>query len=279
MALNVVDLASISQVCKSWNKASRDPTLWHKLDLIGLSSSSFKIPMVPQAWKDMQSSIKITQFMKYVLSLSNGNTSCLIFNYYVYLTDVHLILAAERTPYLKRLVLPCSGHLSKLGLHTAMSYWGGLESITITSMVNHHYIFSAIGKYCKNICQLKFIGDFEQYHANALVRYTPNLKALSIRNILVNMRALCHVLENLHHLEEINICHSLILDRPEAKVVVYRIHDLENHLNISCRRKLIFCQRKSFLRCKNGCDNNPRRQPYGLFEDIWREDEIRSLAH
>ncbi|KAJ1379793.1 Leucine-rich repeat domain superfamily, partial [Sesbania bispinosa] len=136
MALNVVDLASISQVCKSWNKASRDPTLWRKLDLTGLSSSSFKIPMVPKAWKDMQSSIKITQFMKYVLSLSNGNTSCLIFNYYIYLTDVHLISAAERTPNLKRLVLPCSGHLSKLGLHTAMSSWGGLESITITSVIH-----------------------------------------------------------------------------------------------------------------------------------------------
>ncbi|KAJ1402487.1 Leucine-rich repeat domain superfamily [Sesbania bispinosa] len=202
MALNVVDLASISQVCKSWNKAGRDPELWRKLDLTGLSSSSFNIPMVPNAWKDMKSSKKIIQFMKYALSLSNGNTSFLIFNYYVHLTDVQLILAAERTPNLKRLVLPFSGHLSEPGLHTAMSFWGGLESITITSMVKHSYIFSAIGKYCKNISQLKFTCNLEQYHANTLVRYTPNLKALSIRNTMVNLRALCHVLKNLEHLEK-----------------------------------------------------------------------------
>ncbi|TKY65564.1 F-box/LRR-repeat protein [Spatholobus suberectus] len=121
---------------------------------------------------------------------------------------------------------------------------------------------------------MRFTCEFEEYHADAMIKYTPNLKLLSIRSTLVSMKGLCRVPTFLEHLEVLNICHSLIMDKsnPRPQVVVYRIiHDLRKHLPPSCLGKLIFCQGGSCLRCKNGC---------GPIEDIWHhEDEIVSLAH
>ncbi|TKY65562.1 F-box/LRR-repeat protein [Spatholobus suberectus] len=281
MSLNVADLAVASRVCKFWNRACRDPSLWHKLDLSRLSSSCFTMPNRLKAWDDKHSSTKMTHFMKYVLSLSNGNTTCLVFNYYVYLRDMQFITAAESTPNLKQLVLPKTGFLSMGGVNKAMKSWEGLESISISSVVPHHYIFPAIGKYCKNITEMKFTCDFEEYHVDAMIKYTPNLKVLSVRSIIVSMKALCRVLTFLKHLEVVNICHSLILDRSGrgSRVLVYGIRDMQNHLPPSSLGKLIFCQPGRCLRCKNGRDTTPSRQPYGPLEDIWHEDEITSLAH
>jgi F-box/leucine-rich repeat protein 3 len=97
MKLNLVELSIASMVCKSWNEVCRTPSLWAKLDLTQLSSNAFNIPFVFGAWKhDMNSINKLTTMLKYALSLSNYNTTCLVFNYFVYLTDAQLITIAER---------------------------------------------------------------------------------------------------------------------------------------------------------------------------------------
>ncbi|XP_045822252.1 F-box/LRR-repeat protein At3g48880-like [Trifolium pratense] len=275
--LSVVDLAIASMVCKSWNLASRSPKLWKKLDLSILSLKGMNEPLRPFAWMDQYSSQKITQFLKYTSSLSGGTISCIIFNYNVYLRDMHLISIAERTPNLKRLVLPISGNISKIGIETALRSWRGLKSITITSMVHYINLFDAIEKYCTNIVCLKFTYCFEQDHAKSLVKYTPNLKVLSIRSMRVNMRGLCYVLNNLEHLKVVNLRHSIILDKFDDELRIYSIFDVLSRVNISC--KIIVCQRRSCLRCKNENMRNSRRLSNGSLEEIWREDEIICLAH
>ncbi|XP_004498433.1 F-box/LRR-repeat protein At3g48880-like [Cicer arietinum] len=278
MNLNVVELSIVSMVSKSWNHISRDPLLWAKLDLSRVSSNAFNIPSVPEAWSDTNSSNKLTTLLKYALSLSNYNTTCIVFNYFIYLTDLHLVFVAERTPNLKRLVLPFSGKLSSVGVKTAMKSWKNLQSITITNIVKSRTIFSAIHKYSQNIIELKFACNFEICQGEFLVKYTPNLRALSLRNVMVNLRALLKVLNSLEKLEEVNICHSLIWDRVNGKVESYIIHDVRDRLNLSCLQKLIFCQRNRCLKCKNEI-NISRSQPYVHFENLWRQDEIRSLGH
>lgn len=94
LCLNVVDVAVASLVCKSWNKASREPSLWNKIDLSTLGSYCFRKPLNKiEAYR--HSSLKMTQFLKHVLDLSNGSTTCLIFNFYVYLTNEQFILVAQ----------------------------------------------------------------------------------------------------------------------------------------------------------------------------------------
>jgi len=182
-----------------------------------------------------------------------------------------------RTPNLKRLVFPVSGDISKIGIDAAMRSWRGLESITITSVVHHINFFDAVRKYCTNIVSLKITCRFELYEARALVKYTPNLKVLSIRNMNVNMGGLCHVLNNLEHLEVVNLSHSLIVDKLDDELQSYLVDDVLSRVNISC--KLITCQITTCLWCKNQFARNPRRMPHGSLEDIWREDEIMSLSH
>ncbi|KAG4949816.1 hypothetical protein JHK84_043245 [Glycine max] len=71
MSLNIADLAVASLVCKMWNIACRDPSLWGKIDLSKLNNSYFfNIPNnQPGAYK--RTSGKITQFLKYVPSLKD----------------------------------------------------------------------------------------------------------------------------------------------------------------------------------------------------------------
>lgn len=68
---------------------------------------------------------------------------------------------------------------------------------------------------------------------------------------------------------------TTLLDTPVVKV--HTIRDLGNHLSLSCLQKLMVCNRRRCLMCINR--NDPIRGPFGVFEDIRREDEIRSLAH
>lgn len=182
-----------------------------------------------------------------------------------------------RTPNLKRVVLPITGNISKIGIEIAMRSWGGIESITVTEMFNNANFLNAVGKYCKNIVSLKFTCLFEQYHAEAIVNYTPNLRTLSIRHFLVSMRGLCHVLNSLEHLEVVNLCHCLITDLLEGSFQAYSIDDLRERVDFSC--ELIICKENSCLRCTNRLRNDRGRPSYENMEDIWREDEIESLAH
>jgi len=94
LCLNVVDVAVASLVCKSWNRACRDPSLWDKIDLSTFSSYCFRPLNKVGAYR--HSSLKMTQFLKHVLDLSNGNTTYLIFNFYVYLTNEQFIMVAQR---------------------------------------------------------------------------------------------------------------------------------------------------------------------------------------
>ncbi|XP_057418642.1 F-box/LRR-repeat protein At3g48880-like [Lotus japonicus] len=279
MTLSTAELLVVPLVCKSWMQASRSPSLWNKLDLTTLHSSIHNVPKIRNTWNDICSQRKLDLLLKFGVRLGGGgNIRCLIFNYYVYLSDFHLITAAERTPNLRRLVFPDSGYLSKDGIYNAMRLWGGLVSMTITSIVNRPYMFSAIGKYCKNLSQLKLTFNFEQRHADALVKHTPNLMILSIRDVTVNLRALCHVLKNMERLLLVNICHSItIWDRPDGSIVLYEVKSLTNHLSISCLKKIISCEVNGFCRCQRP-NYDPRRHPDEKFEDIWRYDEVTCLG-
>ncbi|RYR15102.1 hypothetical protein Ahy_B04g071826 [Arachis hypogaea] len=221
-AFNIVDLAIVSRVCKTWREACSDPKLWHKLNLSVLCYKPFN--------KD--SSEGLTKVLRGILTQSEvGHIPCFMFNYYTYLKNEHLLLVAE-------------------------SLWIGLESITITCMINHKNIFPAIGKYCKGITGLKFTTGFKMDHARALIEHTPNLKFLSLQSIIVSFRTLYCVLENLKHLEIINLCHSLIIDKPDTSnwVVLYIFHQLQHHQwpLLHRLRKILTCQSNNgCVTCKN----------------------------
>ncbi|KEH26294.1 hypothetical protein MTR_6g051445 [Medicago truncatula] len=81
-----------------------------------------------------------------VCSTFEHNTSCLVFNFFIYLTDAELITIAERTSNLKRLVFSFKGKLSMGAVEIAIKSLEGLQSITITAMIKPSRIFPAISK-------------------------------------------------------------------------------------------------------------------------------------
>lgn len=154
-----------------------------------------------------------------------------------------------RTPNLKRLVLPITGNISKIGVETAMRSWRSIEAITITEMFKNVNFLEAVGKYCKNIVRLKFICSFEKDQAEAIVKYSRNLRTLSIQHVMVSMTGLCHVLNSLEHLEVVNLCQCLITDLLDGSFRVYYIHDIRKRVNFSCELRI--CKECSCLRCTN----------------------------
>lgn len=65
-----------------------------------------------------------------------------------------------------------------------------------------------IGTNCKNFSELKLTCNFNLDYANAIVKYVPKLKVLSLRaTIVFNKEILICILDDLKHLEALNICH------------------------------------------------------------------------
>ncbi|RYR15101.1 hypothetical protein Ahy_B04g071825 [Arachis hypogaea] len=197
----------------------------------------FNLPNILGSWNHEDSSERMTienrtYSLFCVLCLHKGDETNFFFG---------------QIPNLKRFVLPALCNLAKEAIEHAISLWEGFESIIITRMTNHDESFPAIGKYCKGITEFKITMGFEMDHARAFIEHTPNLKFLSIQSIIVNFRALCCVLENLKHLEIVNLCHSLIMDKPDpsTQLVLYTFCQLQNQWPIYRLRKVLFSLSKS----------------------------------
>jgi hypothetical protein len=87
------------------------------------------------------------------------------------------------------------------------------------------------------------------------------------------------IITSLQILEVVNICHSLIWNRVGDVVELYTIHDLRSHLSRVGLQKLLVCNRRRCLKCTNKKNRDPRRASFGHMVDVWRQDEIISLAH
>lgn len=99
MSLNAMDLISVvSQVCSSWRSACCDPILWKKLDLgIQISESCIYAPLQSDAWSySVSNNNRLMNILKTTSNLSQGNVTCLIFNFFEYVEDEHLVYAAKR---------------------------------------------------------------------------------------------------------------------------------------------------------------------------------------
>lgn len=92
-------ITGVSCVCSSWQRGSHDPIHPEKLDLNMMKSSSFNIPHEAYAWSDKESGEKLLLILKNATSLSSGNVTSLIFHFYAFLRNEHLICAAERSRF------------------------------------------------------------------------------------------------------------------------------------------------------------------------------------
>ncbi|KAK9276286.1 hypothetical protein L1049_005817 [Liquidambar formosana] len=282
MTLNIVDMVSgISGVCSSWRSACCDPVLWKTLDLSQLKSDYINIPSEPYAWSDDRSSEKLMQILKNALSLSRGNVTCLIFHFYIYIKDEHLIYTAERCPGLKRLVLPAWTKVTVEGFRKAVQMCKGLESMTVPCISSPSRIMEAISTNCKNFCELKIMCPFDMEFATAITTRLPKLKVLSLRCSMLFKEALVHILNYLEHLEVLNISHCLLLDIPQSPAPsrVFRELDASILEKASRLREFLTCQENSCTMCQYTINDEGILRWHIYEEGLWRMDEVNSLAH
>ncbi|CAL5356112.1 unnamed protein product [Camellia sinensis] len=284
---NQMDLIFIiSRVCQSWRLVCSDPTLWQTLDLRVLSDY-FDVPSRPFAWIDSYSCVRLRIILRNAFALSNGSITNLIFHFYVCITSDQLIYVATSCPNLKRLVLPAWHQISAEGFKTALQQWKGLESMIVPRIIAPHpmamSMMMSIGLFCDNFKELKIMSPFDNEFAISIAIFVPKLKVLSLRGSIVYKDALDYILNNMKHLEVLNITHCLIAKGNivigDGPVSVYW------HLNdsilakVSRLREFHACQRDTCSLCQREFFSDGMLTWHAYEESLLRMDEISSLAY
>ncbi|PWA41230.1 F-box/LRR-repeat protein [Artemisia annua] len=277
---DIFDLTSgIAHTCSSWRNAACDPLLWKTLDLSMLKSNFIKIPLEPYVYVDGRSDRHLTRVLKLSLNLSRGCITTLLFHYYMYVSDAQLTYTAERTPKLKRLVLPAWNRIKRTGICKAISLWNDLESLTMPSIANPPYLMEAISQHCKNFSELKILGPCDMLFVQTLIRCVPNLKVLSIRCSILNIEALQLILDDLKNLEVLNISHCFIVEVLPPPATRRVIEKLDSTIMEKGKRLREFytCLDDSCIMCQRSKADEGLMRWY-KYDGLWKEDEVKSLA-
>ncbi|KAG8390308.1 hypothetical protein BUALT_Bualt01G0070100 [Buddleja alternifolia] len=280
--LDIFELTSgVAHVCSTWRLAACDPLLWKTLDLSLLKSNFIKIPLEPYVYVDGRSDKTFTRVLKIALNLSCGNVSTLIFHYNMYVSDDQLTYTAERCPRLIRLVMPVWNRIKKTGICRAVRIWEDLESLTMPSILNPPYLMEEIAKSCKKFAELKIMGPCDIFFASTLATFLPNLKVLSLRCSMLFKDALIIILEGLKGLEVLNISHCLLVEVPPPPAPRRVLMELDQSIleRASGLKKFLTCMDSdSCIMCQRTSNDEGLMRWYKYEEDLWKVDEVRSLA-
>ncbi|KAI9109929.1 hypothetical protein K1719_018970 [Acacia pycnantha] len=273
MTLNLMDLAAVSTVCRSWRDVCQDPGFWsgNIFDLTKWTG----YPRIPT------SSSRIVGLLLSLLNLSNGQAHCLIYQFQLYLDNHAFNSVAKRSRNLKRLVLPgWVPDITKTGINLAMKQWKGLESLTVTNTLVAPHFLQAIGKCCPNFSELKLTCHLTLKIATTMAKHVPKLKVLSLQSVRMNKNALVYVVKKLEELEVLNVTHGFVVSgkRYPRIIEVYPQYSLPTLLENMLRKSTTLMYCTSFCnKCKEVIICNRMKKWKDPKEQIWRDDEIPSL--
>ncbi|XP_052204084.1 F-box/LRR-repeat protein At3g48880-like [Diospyros lotus] len=279
LLLDVFDLtSSIAQVCYKWRLAARDPLVWRTLDLSMLKSNFVEIPSNPYVYIDNDADETLKRVLKISLKLSMGSIETIILHSNLYIDEDELIYAAERSPKLKRLVMP-SWTGTRIGICKAIQMWSDLELMT-TRSITPTYLMKEISQSCKNFSKLKIMGPVSIFFASAIVAFLPGLKVLSLRCSRITKKALIIILEGLANLEVLNISHAILIESPPPPAPKIELKELDHSIleKASRLREFLTCSKN---KCNLCCSTRNDKDFFGWSmyqEGTWKEDELKSFA-
>lgn len=186
-----------------------------------------------------------------------------------------------RCPLVRRLVFVSWNRIKRTGIRKAIRVWKELESMTMPAIDDPKYVFEEISKHCTNFRELKVMGCLGIRFASSLTKYLPNLKVLSLRCSGLSKEALILILDELKHLEVLNIshsCHVEFLPYPDERYVFSDDIDPIIIEKASRLREFHTCMKKSCIMCKRTRDDDGLLRWFRYEEDIWKNDEVSSLA-
>ncbi|XP_058740200.1 F-box/LRR-repeat protein At3g48880-like [Vicia villosa] len=278
---DIFELTSgVAHVCSAWRAACCDPLRWKTLDLSMLRSNFIKIPLEPFVYVDERSDKILTRLLKVSLSLSRQSIVTLIFHFNLYVSDDMLTYTAERSPQLKRLVLPAWNRIKRTGMCKAIRSWKKLESLTMPSIANPPYFLEEIAKNCENFSELKIMGPCDIFFASTLAAFVPKLRVLSLRCTTLYVDVLIFILDSLKHLEVLNISHCVLMEGlppPQFKRIITEL-DPAIRQKATRLREFITCMDNSCIMCQRTRTDEGIVRWYKYEEGFWKEDEVKSLA-
>ncbi|GMN32238.1 hypothetical protein TIFTF001_003574 [Ficus carica] len=284
LSLNIVDLVmGAARTCRSWRATSKDAELWETVDLTTSKINLVRVALSPYYMINEESGNRLKLALNAALNLSRGNMTCLIFNFYTYIKGRELISAAQRTPNLKRLVLPAWNQIDMEAFEEAVKYWKDLHSLTIPYIYRSENILSSLGTHCKNFSEMKILSPFHLDFAKAIIAHVPNLKVLSLQCVVVYKDAVLHLLTNMKHLEVLNLTHSVVADfnpqhGPEQNLFFQRVNGEISERAVHLK-KFILCTDELCPKCsENTLADHSLIRWYEFGEEHWRQDEVPSLA-
>lgn len=176
--------------------------------------------------------------------------------------------------------MPAWNRIKKTGIVRAVHIWKELESLTMPSISNPPYLMEEIANNCKNFAELKVMGPCDIFFASTLAAFLPNLKVLSLRCSVLSKEALIIILDGLPGLEVLNISHCLLVEVPPHRAPRRVLGELDKSILEKASRLKIFltCMSDSCTMCQRTRNDEGLIRWYKYEEDLWRVDEVSSLA-
>ncbi|WMV19148.1 hypothetical protein MTR67_012533 [Solanum verrucosum] len=131
----------------------------------------------------------------------------------------------------------------------------------------------------KKFLSARLLGPCDMLFAFTLVSFLPNLKVLSVRCTSLSKPALVIFLEELKKLKVLNISHCIITENPPPAPMNILTKLDESILEKTSRLdKFLTCMSDSCIMCLGTLNDEGLMWWYKYEEDIWKVDEVRSLA-
>lgn len=176
--------------------------------------------------------------------------------------------------------MPAWNRIKKTGICKAIRMWQDLESLTMPSIANPPYLMEEIAKNCKKFSKLKIMGPCDIFFASTLAAFVPNLKVLSIRCSILVRDALIILLDDLQQLEVLNISHCLLIEVPPPPAPKKVLHQIDESIlqKASRLRNFITCMDQSCIMCQRTRTDEGLIRWYKCEAELWKVDEVKSLA-
>lgn len=151
--------------------------------------------------------------------------------------------------------------------------------MTMPSIAHPPYIMEEIRRSCKNFSQLKVMGCFDRNFAVSIANGIPKLKVLSVRCSRLAKEALLFILDQMQHLEVLNISHCLLMEGSTISSSTRVIRELDSTIleKASRLRDFFHCQDGSCIACQRMFNDEGFMRWYKYEDWFWRKDEISSL--
>ncbi|CAK7340334.1 unnamed protein product [Dovyalis caffra] len=219
-------LLDVPFVCKSWYKASLDPSCWKRLVFPRNIESDWMTTGVLLLDRFMEEykigNCSVDAFVKFIVGRSHGNCTCLLLPSGC--TQEVIKYIADECPALISLSLPLDILRSTI-IPTLIGKWEHLEDLSLGSSRNFVDIITQISLCCKKFSALRLlsarIGEAE---ASAIVTNLPNIKYLVLRGGQINFKNLVIIVEGCKSLVYLDVSDCIGFDPDDEKVLELASH-------------------------------------------------------